>query len=284
MKPSTWISYEDRFNRVSDYIYDHLDSDLDMDTLAGVAALSPYHWHRIYCAVRGETVTATVRRLRLQRAGTDLAQSPRPIADVAVRAGYSSVAAFTRVFSDAYGLPPVTYREGGSHKDLRPGSLVFPRATWRIDVKELPPKHLLTIPHKGAYMDIGRAFEAGMTHVIGQNLMPAQVRMLGVFHDDPTLTEESELRSHAALIVGDAVSPALPLGTMELPARTYAVLHHKGPYSDMRAAYLWLFGTWLPQSGFEAADAPVVEEYLNNPRDTPPSDLLSDLCLPLADP
>ena len=281
MKSITWASYEDRLNRVTGYIYDHLDDDLDMETLAGVAALSPYHWHRIYSAVRGETVTATVKRLRLLRAGGDLAQTRRPIAEVATRAGYSSVPAFTRVFSDAYGIPPASYRDAGSHREFQPGRLDAPRANWKVEVKTLPPLRLLSISHKGAYMDIGRAFETGMIHAIGQNLMPSQVRMLGVYYDDPTLTPEAELRSRAALIVDRDLTPAAPLEMVDLPARDHAVLHCQGPYSDMRAAYLWIFGTWLPQSGREAADAPVLEEYLNNPRDTPPSELLTDLFLPL---
>jgi AraC family transcriptional regulator len=67
------------------------------------------------------------------------------------------------------------------------------------------------------------------------------------------------------------------------PGGDYAVLRHKGPYADMRAAYVWMFGTWLPQSGREPADAPVLEEYLNNPRDTPPTELLTDFYLPLKD-
>jgi AraC family transcriptional regulator len=58
-------------------------------------------------------------------------------------------------------------------------------------------------------------------------------------------------------------------------------LRHKGPYSDMRAAYEWLYGTWLVQSGREAVDAPVFEEYLNSPKETAPSELLTEICLPL---
>lgn len=50
----------------------------------------------------------------------------------------------------------------------------------------------------------------------------------------------------------------------------------------MRAGYQWLYGEWLVRSGLEPADAPVFEEYLNNPRDTAPSDLLTDIYLPLA--
>jgi AraC-like DNA-binding protein len=36
-----WTPYKERLRRAIDYIHDHLDDDLSLDTLAGVAALSP---------------------------------------------------------------------------------------------------------------------------------------------------------------------------------------------------------------------------------------------------
>jgi len=37
-------NYEVRFDRVLEYIYTHLDDDLDLNKLAEIACLSPYHW------------------------------------------------------------------------------------------------------------------------------------------------------------------------------------------------------------------------------------------------
>jgi AraC family transcriptional regulator len=68
----------------------------------------------------------------------------------------------------------------------------------------------------------------------------------------------------------------------QLPGGQYAVLRHQGPYSDMRAAYEWLYDTWLVRSGREAADTPGFEIYLNNPKQTAPAELLTEICLPLA--
>ena len=282
MKPATWCSYEDRIQRVTAYIYDHLDTELSFETLSGVAALSPYHWHRVYHAMRGETVTATVKRLRLQRAAADLAQTPRSIDEVATRAGYGSVPAFTRAFAEAYGLPPATYRENGSHADFQPGRLDGPRARWRIDVRHAPVMQALAVAHSGSFMEIGRSFELLFGQAARQNLMPERVRMFGVYLDDPTLIAEDKLRAKATLIATARTPTSPPLESITIAGGDYAVLRHKGPFADMRAAYLWLFGTWLPQSGREAADAPVLEEYLNSPRDTPPTELLTDLYLPLA--
>src|ERR1700751_3203162 len=67
-KLQTLASYENRLSRVVDHIYAHLDDDIRFDDLAEVACLSPYHWHRIYAAIRGERFPAKTRPLRWPRA------------------------------------------------------------------------------------------------------------------------------------------------------------------------------------------------------------------------
>ena len=274
-----WTNYETRLNRVTAYIYDHLDEELDLMRLADVAALSPYHWHRIYYAVRGETVVASVRRLRLQRAAADLAHTPTSLEAIAKRAGYGSVAAFTRAFGESYGMPPAQFREQGSHKEFSPGRLPSPNVHFEMAIRHIPSFRLATLDHKGSYMEIGRAFEAGM--IAARPLLTPESRMFGVYQDDPALIDEAELRSKAGVTIPTGVVPPQPLAAHDVRGGDYAILRHMGPYADMRSAYRWLFGTWLPQSGRDADDAPVLEEYLNNPQDTPPAQLLTDIYLPL---
>ncbi len=48
--------YAMRLERVFKWLADHLDDALDLTTLADVACLSPYHFHRIYHSMQGETV------------------------------------------------------------------------------------------------------------------------------------------------------------------------------------------------------------------------------------
>jgi AraC family transcriptional regulator len=138
------------------------------------------------------------------------------------------------------------------------------------------------IPHKGSYMEIGKAFEMLFGTLGARNLLRPDLCMKGLFYSDPTSVPEAELQSAAGILIPDAQFPVeAPLQRVELRGGEYAVLRHKGPYSDMKAAYDWLYGEWLVQSGREAADAPVFEDYLNNPREVPPTELLTDICLPL---
>lgn len=274
-------SYASRLTRVSAYIHDHLDEELSLDVLADIACLSPYHWHRIYHGHFGETVAATVRRLRLQRAAADLAHTSMPIMKVAERAGYDSQASFTRAFSAAFGLPPARYREVGSHSVFRDTTNQGVHVMYDVGITSISSKSLIAVEHRGSYMNIGKSFDLLFTTLAQRNLIRPDLRMVGVYLDDPTSVPESELRSQAAVVVNEPATVDAPLFSTRIQGGDYAVLKYKGPYGDMRAAYDWLFGQWLPSSGREAADAPIFEEYLNSPRDTPPTELRTDIYLPL---
>lgn len=272
-------SYAKRLARVSAYIHDHLDEDLRIDTLAEIACLSPYHWHRIYHGYFGETVAATVKRLRLQRAAADLAHTNKPISEIAARAHYDSQASFTRAFSAAFGLPPAKYREVGSHSVFKASTSEDVQSMYDVVITQLPAMSLIAVDHRGSYMSIGKSFDLLFTTLATRNLIRPDLRMIGVYLDDPTSVPEAELRAIAGVAASEPVPVDAPLMTTQVQGGEYAILKYKGPYGDMRAAYDWLFGQWLPQSGREAADAPVLEEYLNSPRDTPPTELRTDICL-----
>ena len=282
-KSHSWTDYQERLSRVVAYIHDHLDEPLDLTRLAEVAHLSAFHWHRVYQALYGETIAATVRRLRLHRATGYLANTALPIEQIARKCGYPNVQSFTRAFGGVFGTSPSRYRAEGSHMVFRQGAAQLAVAGYSVEVRQVPVVELAGIAHHGPYMRVGKAFEVAFTRLAAQGLMRPDARWIAVYYDDPFAVPESQLQSRAGLSLPpghtDAVQP--PLEPFTLGGGLCAVLRHQGPYSTMRAAYQWLFGQWLVQSGHEAADLPVFEEYLNNPRDTAPADLLTDIYLPL---
>jgi AraC family transcriptional regulator len=273
--------YTERLSRVIHYIYDHLDEEIDLQKLAEVAHLSPYHWHRIYHALNGETIAATVKRLRLQRAAGFLAHTALPVEEVADKSGYDSLQSFTRVFKSVYGMPPAQYRKNGSHAHYQPPYRGKEPGMYEVTIKTVPAMQAVTLSHVGPYMQIGKAFDLLYGWLATRNLMVPGNRVVGIYYDDPAAVPEPQLRSRAGVVLKQPVTVEPPVQIADIPAGSYAVLRHKGPYADMKAAYDWLYGTWLVQSGREAADAPVFEEYLNNPRITAPTELLSDIYLPL---
>lgn len=276
-----WARYEPRMQRVIAHVHDHLDAPLDLNALAELACLSPHHWHRIYHAMYGETLAHTVKRLRLHRAAGQLACSAAPVAEVAKAAGYPNVPSFNRTFKSVYGLPPARFRAQGQHRDfeLRPEAAHAPAFEVAVGHNEALP--VLAMEHRGSYMAIGRTFDLLFTRLAAAGLARPGMRMLTSYFDDPDLVAEGALRAQAS--VAGFAEPTADCGLLRftLPATTCVTLTHTGPYSSMKAAYRWLFGDWLVHSGFEPANGPVVEEYLNSPRDTAPQNLRTLIRVPL---
>jgi AraC family transcriptional regulator len=291
MKRTTTLDYSRRLENVIRHMGSHLDADLDLGTLAEIACLSPYHFHRVYAGMTGETAAETLRRMRLHRAASDLLDGSMPMPRVGKRAGYGSVAAFTRAFQSSYGIAPAAYRKRGflvadysealpASRSHKPESNMF-----SVTVRDTDPVRLAALRHVGHYLEIGSVFERLYAWAGGRGLMGPQTRGIGIYYSDTKSTPPAEWRSDACI----SISPDIVIDAgkndgprlIDLAGGRHAILRHKGPYAELHKAYDWLFGTWLPQSAEEPADRPCFEEYLNNPRDLPPEEWLTEISLPL---
>jgi AraC family transcriptional regulator len=273
---------ERRMLRVIDHIHDNPAGDLSLDALADVAAMSRFHWHRVFHAVTGETAAQTVRRMRLHRAAVALVQTDTPQTAIARAVGYGNAASFVRAFADTYGMPPAAFRKRGELRPFPPnqppkGTIMHP-----IDIRHEPARHLVAIPHQGAYHEINRAFEKLFATLVAREQVGRTGYMVGVFLDDPAAVAVADLRSLAGVEVDADFPVAAPLMPQILPGGAQAVLTYTGPYAGLPAAYDQLYGVWLPQSGCTPADQPSFEIYMNSPMNTPPEKLVTELHLPLA--
>ena len=268
-------NYGGRLDRVVTWLTDHLDEALDLARLADVACLSPYHFHRIYRAMQGETVAATVRRLRLHRAAGELIDGALPVRRIARRAGYRSQAAFTRAFRAAYDTPPARYRSSFVSSPETP--------IYQVVIRETGALRLAALEHVGGYGTIGGTFGRLLTMAASQELLGPGTRYFGVYYADPVDTPKALLRAHAGLTLPAGREPAGELQPLKLREGRYAVVLHIGPFAELGRAYGWLYGEWLAGSGEETADAPCLEEYLNDPRIVRPADLRTEIWLPLRD-
>jgi AraC family transcriptional regulator len=278
----TQADYANRLERVVTWLADHLDESLDLARLADVACMSPFHFHRVYHAMQGETAADTVRRLRLHRAAVELITGEWPVARIARRAGYGSQQAFTRAFKAAYGVPPAHY--GASLAPMPTtgrNDHPMPITSGEASIRDTPPIRVGMLTHRGDYHKISAAFQRLSTMAAGQRFFGPTTRAFGIYYDDPSVVARDALRSAACITVPDDWTPSGEVQLGEIRGGRYAVTLHKGPYSELGGRYTWLYGTWLPHSGEEAADAPCVEEYLNDARLVPPPELRTEIWLPL---
>jgi AraC family transcriptional regulator len=280
-REATADDYMRRIDRVMRFLAENLDEPLELDRLAAVACFSPYHFHRIYRQTVGETVADTLRRNRLSRAAGDLVGGKMTVAKISARAGHASVAAFTRAFQSAYGVPPATYRRRGRLVPLDSPSEPESSTMHSVAIRTTEPFRVAALRHVGPYMQIGTAFDRLFAWAGPRGLLAASCRTFGIFYDDTSASPPETLRSDACLVVAAETKVDGDFRLAEIAGGRHAVLRHQGPYAELQTAYSWLFGTWLPASGEEPADRPCFEEYLNNPRDLPPKDWLTDIYLPL---
>ncbi len=276
-------SYENRLMRVLRYIYDNPAGDLSLDRLAEEAALSRFHWHRVFHAMTGETCAQAVRRVRLHRAAVMLLTGTAPGDQVAQKVGYDNARSFNRAFAAQYGLSPSEFRKQGCH----PAPLLTRQkgeyAMFPVEIKSQPKRVVIGLMHKGEYSGIGVAFEQFFGLCQTRNLWGQVGCPQAVYLNHPDATPVDGLRTLAgAEFHGDVVPEGLQ--TLTLDAGRCAVMTYKGHYAGIQSAYQSLFGDWLPQSGALPADAPIYEIYRNNPRDTAPEDLVTEICLPLKEP
>ncbi len=275
-------SYAARIDRVLKHVAEDIDRRHSLEDLAEVGCFSPYHFHRIYRGVTGETIDETVRRLRMHRAAYELNATALPIERIARRAGYGSLAAFSRAFKQDHGVAPLSYRRT-RRADARPRR-PEPQETIMYDVtiSNFAAQRLAGLDHKGDYNAIGTTFDRVGALAGAKGLLRSDTRIFGIYYDSPEAVPTSQLRSFAGLTVPADFSGDGDLRIETIAGGEVASLVHRGPYAELHKAYDFLFCGWLPRSDRDPADAPPFEEYLNNPRELPPTEWLTRLSVPLA--
>ena len=297
MRTATQRDYQTRILRVLVHIQDHLDHAIDLEALATLASFSPSHFHRIVRGMVGEPVMEHVRRLRLERAAHQLKTSGRPVTQIAFDAGYETHEAFSRAFRARFdespskfrgvhrrvpvpGVPSgVHYEPDGGVGSFRP--LEDELETMEARVEYAPPLRVAFMRHTGPYDQVGATWQTFIGWAMSRGLLRPGSRLLAVAHDDPEITPPDKLRYDACLAVDEAVQPEASVGVQEIAGGSYAITCHCGPYERLGACYATLLGQWLPANNQQPKPAPCLEVYLNNPQQTAPQDLLTEIHIPL---
>lgn len=267
---------------VIEHIYAHPAGPVDNDTLADVARLSSFHWHRIYRSITGETAAQTVRRTRMHLAACELVRTSQPINDIGKTVGYPSSQSFVRAFKSYYGQSPGEFRNAHKEPQTSLKANTIDNKAYEVVLIEEPSMRLAGVWHAGDYATIGQSFEQVMATLSAQDVPINEMVCVGVYPADPfSVSDLSILRSFAGILVSENFELPETLSEYHIPVGYCAALTYQGPYALLEQPYLWLFGKWLIESGLMIDDRPGYEVYLNNPRDTKPDRLLTKICLPL---
>ena len=282
MKNITYNDYVQRINKVVAYINNHLDETLELKTLANEAALSDFHFHRIFKALKGEAIGGYITRLRLEATARLLRYTALTIEEIAFNIGYETPASLSKAFKKQYGISPTEYR---TNKDtyIMKKEIINPDLALKAPkIVTLEPKNLIYVALTGAYgsLDYGKAYEQLWGVIKAQKLFTKGIESICISYDDPKITEGSLQRSDVCLAIHKPASPQDEVSCKTLAGGKYAVFFYQGSYENLSQVYDTAV-RWVIDHEYTLREEPFFEKYLNDARRTPKEKLKTEIYIPI---
>jgi AraC family transcriptional regulator len=267
-----------QIQRAVDYIEDHLNDELEVDSIAKVAGFSKWHFQMVFSSSVGDSLKSYIRGRRLTKAMGELGSDKR-ILDIALDAGFESQEAFTRAFKAQFQNTPGECRKAG----INPSHLKRPKITidyldhlYRgisMEPKFKTIKEMKIVGVSGVFISVLSPDKDNMVVIpkLWQAYMPRRHEIknaksqtnLGVCFEVPA---DRQTRPDQCLYVAatevtsfDNIPEGMELFT--IPAGEYAVFTHKGPVETFEMTMNYIYGSWLPKSGKKLRHAPDIEFY-----------------------
>jgi AraC family transcriptional regulator len=270
--------YTSRINRSLDYIESHLADEIRLDDIASAAAFSPFHFHRIFSAMMGETPDDYLRRVRLESAANLLIKCPTlSVTEIAMRNGFSTPSHFSSSFRKHFSVPPTEWRNSEKSriksKNMKAGKCPIADSAFREDgknlvftVREVPAIRVAFVRHLYGYNRlIGNAYTKLARWLKDHDLLDGQNRIIGIPLDNPGITDPEKCRYYAAISVPRDFSPSGEIGKLDIEGGLHAVVRFEGRSSQLRDFHIKVYGKLFPGSGYEPTDRPNYSVYLNRP-------------------
>ena len=282
MKNITYNDYVQRINKVVAYINNHLDETLDLKTLANEAALSDFHFHRIFKALKGEAIGGYITRLRLEATARLLRYTALTIEEIAFNIGDETPASLSKAFKKQYGISPTEYR---TNKDtyIMKKEIINPDLALKAPkIVTLEPKNLIYVALTGAYgsLDYGKAYEQLWAVIKAQKLFTKGIESICISYDDPKITEGSLQRSDVCLAIHKLATPQDEVSCKTLAGGKYAVFFYQGSYENLSQVYDTAV-RWVIDQQYRLREEPFFEKYLNDARRTPKEKLKTEIYIPI---
>ncbi|KHK57327.1 AraC family transcriptional regulator [Ralstonia sp. A12] len=285
--------YLTRMRAVLTHIDVHLEDALDVDQLAEVAAFSKYHFHRQFTLLFGMNVGRYVQLLRLKRAAHQLAyRDDARITDIALACGYEAPEAFARAFRKQAGQSPSDFRAAPQWgtwatdlqalRALRSEHMPAQPHTHSIEIVERADVPVAAIEHHGCPARLGDTIRTFIAWRRAHRLHPSVSATYNIVYNSPDDVPPEDFRMD---ICAAAQAPVEP-NTAGVIAKTlaggrYAVLRHTGSDDTLDQSVATLYAEWLPASGEEPRDAPLLFQRVRFYPDVPEHEAITDILLPL---
>jgi len=271
-------SNQTRLIELLEYIDLNLGRDFNMEELASKLCLSKSRFQRVFKSYMGEPVFSYIKRRRFEHACIRLGYSSNvDLKQLSVDLNFSEQANFSRDFKKYYAISPTDFRE--EFKRILKKNRRKTKIT--AEIIQLDKTEVLYIHEFGYYAKASENAWEKMSYLIkNNNIISSNLEFFGIIHDDDTITDRIDCRYDACISGFNHFSNMDAYPKKEIVGK-YAKFIHKGSYKSINTTYDAIFRTWLLESDYELEITPIIEKYLNNPKEVEPTELLTEIYIPI---
>lgn len=266
-----------------DYIEDNLQNNIKIDDVAKAAALSKYHFQRMFHVLTGFTITEYVRNRRLTLVAEELTMPDAKVIDIALKYGYETPESFAKAFQRLHGVTPLMVKK--NEVKLK----AFPRLSFQIQIKGETEMNYRIVKEPASIV-IGKAasigkepykeipefalqlWQAGVPKQINIAANKAEDELLNGYHFD--FNEDGTRKYMMGTEIADHTMIPEDWTLLNVPAQTYAVFDSSESMPadveiGIEITNVWkrIYSEWFPSSQFEQAEGPCLEKYQWTNRD-----------------
>lgn len=155
-----------------------------------------------------------------------------------------------------------------------------------VKVQDLPDMHVAYVRHIGPYQGNAKLFEGLFAKLMKwagpRDLLSREgAQFFSVYYDSPDITDDDKLRLDLCLTVPEDIESEGEINTMNLQGGKYALARFELNNDEYPEAWNFVFGKWLPESGYQPDDRPSYEFYRNDPQQHPEGKCIVDIAVPV---
>jgi AraC family transcriptional regulator len=294
--------YRNRINRVFQFIDEHLESDLSLNTVSQIAFFSPFHFHRVFKFVTGETLNEYVTRRRIEKSALDLLHNNIKATELAYKYGFSDISSFSRAFKKYYGVSPTEFKKDNPNRHSKIRQLKSKNGQdypdyekyiciinnlkkWtemnaKIEIKETPQLNLAAVTHVGVN-GIENAFETLTKWAIPKGLLEnPETKMGRVFYDSFKVTAPDKVRMSIVLTTNEPFEAEGEINKLTIDKTKCIVGRFEITPNEFEKSWTSLF-IWMNENGYKKSVENPFEIYHNDYREHPENKFIVDLYIPV---
>lgn len=260
-----------QFNKLMDYIENHITEEISGKDISKIVGMSDYHFKRMFSYLAGMSLNEYIKNRRLSLANVELINGEK-VTDIAFKYGYQSIEGFSRAFREWSGFLPSEVAKNKIQKS-------FPKFTFIIDIKggismefKIEKKEKFNIV--GVSKRVPIQFEGVNQSILElaqsitqqqreemhklADLYPHYVLNVSFDFDEGHLEEKGNL-TH---MIGFATTKENTFDDLEqitIEESLWAIFPNVGPFPvTLQETTAKIYSEWLPSSDYEIVDLPSI--------------------------